>query len=473
MTEPLVFISHKHADEKIAEAIADCVRTITGGHTTVHVSSSSDYEHSGISGALKTQLADRLKRAGIVILLYTSKEQDWSFCSWECGVALDPDTPDTKIIGITFYEGILEFLKGELIIQFGRESTTDLEKFVKSFGKPKFYPGIEKPLSKLSERELHNKAIDLHKELLSIVPNNPIETRSLWPKIQLKIRNDDLDDATNADKASDRIQNIYDLLVNSSIATDWTVRVPTFFGKEGLVPGCLFSDFFNNWKNDCVGLCNDHWLYTLAQQIHDIHLKNVPGLKEWARFRPLDSSDEYVVGLGEFTKHAIDSFFNCYFYKLVNVPMLSSVIIDIDHAFYKDIEIEGVLESYVIDLVAEMEEKSKARLPILNDGKPFAVIHLSKIDQYLRKQGLSEKQIESLTLGEMTSNEDIKQWLPTSFAYTQADVTVAQALTHLENQDMCQDIFVTDTGELDGKVTGLVTDKNLMKAVKNNATYIS
>jgi hypothetical protein len=34
----------------------------------------------------------------VVLLVYTTEDQDWSYCMWECGVAMKPDAPQTRIV---------------------------------------------------------------------------------------------------------------------------------------------------------------------------------------------------------------------------------------------------------------------------------------------------------------------------------------------------------------------------------------
>jgi hypothetical protein len=96
--KPLLFISHKTDDTKYAQAIAEFVQNISGGLVDVFVSSDPRFEGPRIGKGLNKDLSLALWRAGLVILVYTSEDKDWAWCMWECGVATDPDSPDTKVI---------------------------------------------------------------------------------------------------------------------------------------------------------------------------------------------------------------------------------------------------------------------------------------------------------------------------------------------------------------------------------------
>ena len=101
MTEsarPLLFISHRHADRPIADALRKFVTDRSGGRIAVFQSSSAEAENPRVGRELQKELKEHLWAAGIVILVYTSPEEDWSYCMWECGVATHPQSPETKVV---------------------------------------------------------------------------------------------------------------------------------------------------------------------------------------------------------------------------------------------------------------------------------------------------------------------------------------------------------------------------------------
>ena len=97
--KPVVFISHKHSDRSIAEAIARFVKNKSAGNARVYLSSSPDFEGPRFGQPLNSELRHALGESDLVILVYTDDREDWSYCMWECGVAVDPkDERHTSVV---------------------------------------------------------------------------------------------------------------------------------------------------------------------------------------------------------------------------------------------------------------------------------------------------------------------------------------------------------------------------------------
>lgn len=97
-SQPLLFISHRHADRRIADVIRTFVRDRSGGRIAVFQSSSAQAANPRVGRELQKELKEHLWAAGAVVLVYTSREEDWSYCMWEVGVATHPASPKTKIV---------------------------------------------------------------------------------------------------------------------------------------------------------------------------------------------------------------------------------------------------------------------------------------------------------------------------------------------------------------------------------------
>src|SRR5688572_14233691 len=98
MPEPLLFISHKHRDAAIAQVLAGFIESRTNNLIRVHLSSSPDFKGPRYGKSLNAQLREALWNTEVLVLLYTSSEDDWSYCMWECGVATHPQSPNTDIV---------------------------------------------------------------------------------------------------------------------------------------------------------------------------------------------------------------------------------------------------------------------------------------------------------------------------------------------------------------------------------------
>src|SRR3954453_8886931 len=96
--QPLLFISHRHVDKPIADVLRQFVTERSGGRISVFQSSSAQAEGARVGREVQRELKENLWQAGVIVLIYTSPDEDWSYCMWECGVATHPGSPETKIL---------------------------------------------------------------------------------------------------------------------------------------------------------------------------------------------------------------------------------------------------------------------------------------------------------------------------------------------------------------------------------------
>ena len=94
---PFLFISHKHVDHELATVLAKFIKNHTGAQVRIHVSSDPDYVGPPAGRVLNQTLRETLWQTEALILIYTSADQSWSYCMWECGVATNAASPDTNI----------------------------------------------------------------------------------------------------------------------------------------------------------------------------------------------------------------------------------------------------------------------------------------------------------------------------------------------------------------------------------------
>lgn len=93
---PSIFISHRHADFALAGILRDFIEQRAPNAEVFQ----STYEGGGssIGKLLSEDLGKRLSAAEVVLLLYTTADENWSYCMWEVGVAFNPECEDTRII---------------------------------------------------------------------------------------------------------------------------------------------------------------------------------------------------------------------------------------------------------------------------------------------------------------------------------------------------------------------------------------
>lgn len=93
-----VFISHRHEDKETADALLQALISI--GIPKSNIYSSSNAKTKTKAGyKYKEDLVKFLWECHVVFFLYSSPEKDWSYCSYEIGVA-NEESVETKIIPI-------------------------------------------------------------------------------------------------------------------------------------------------------------------------------------------------------------------------------------------------------------------------------------------------------------------------------------------------------------------------------------
>ena len=73
---------------------------------------------------LNQQLANALWNANGVVLVYTTPDQDWGYCMWECGLATDPTSPHTSIFVLQCTECVPSLFEGQVRINARNEIST-------------------------------------------------------------------------------------------------------------------------------------------------------------------------------------------------------------------------------------------------------------------------------------------------------------------------------------------------------------
>ncbi|MDR1679646.1 MAG: hypothetical protein LBR81_07705 [Prevotellaceae bacterium] len=111
-----------------------------------------------------------------------------------------------------------------------------------------------------------------------------------------------------------------------------------------------------------------------------------------------------------------------------------------------------------------------------NKGVAKYIIHRKLFDWFIAakvKESKSTEEIKGLTLQDFIKNYDaeinsdsdakIKKRLKDSFAVVSIDATLAEAKTKMDEKCECTDVFVTETGDANEKVLGLITNNIILK----------
>jgi len=180
MPDPTLFISHKHSDNKIAQVLAAFCEEKSGGRVKVHLSSNPDFKGPKIGKGLNAQLRHALWETDVLILIYTSSDQDWSYCMWECGVANDSQSPETNII--VFQCGSEYPALFNDVVRVNVRNLDDIKRFMNQFLRDAdFFPSIKGAIApNLRDTFVESAAKQLYDNIASVLPP-PLPYEREWP----------------------------------------------------------------------------------------------------------------------------------------------------------------------------------------------------------------------------------------------------------------------------------------------------
>ncbi len=104
------------------------------------------------------------------------------------------------------------------------------------------------------------------------------------------------------------------------------------------------------------------------------------------------------------------------------------------------------------------------RLPVLDEkGRVLFMLHRSTIDQFLDEMADRGADREKLTLQDMLDSAYYSRVLTGSYKTIKGSMSLLKAKTCFETFPGCQDVFVTETGELTSPVIGWITNDLVIK----------
>jgi hypothetical protein len=181
-----VFLSHKKADAEVAATVEEFIRTSTGGR--VGVFNFSKYRTGLRPGNnIRDDLASELRHAEMVVLVYSRPDDDWSYCMWECGVALGAsDKREKTILVLQCLEGRKpSIFEGELVVKLWE--LEDVKAFAHMLKAEDLFSSVGGPATELRDDELEKMATDLHDILAPLLSKlHSAEPISVHPTVHIE-----------------------------------------------------------------------------------------------------------------------------------------------------------------------------------------------------------------------------------------------------------------------------------------------
>jgi hypothetical protein len=466
---PLLFISHKHSDRQIAEVLARFIEERSAARIKVHLSSSPDFQGPRFGKALNAQLREALWKSEALILVYTSADQDWSYCMWECGMASHPQSPNTTVIVLQCGADVPSSFQD--VLRANPRNVEDLKRLVDQLLRdPKLFSGGA-IAPDFKDALVESLARDLHARLAQVLPPAPdsqAEQWPAWPYLRLELPRSEAD---NVEKAieSDRARIAPKIVSDHAIVVGSDPRAAYLFGKQSLPGKVKFSELLATWK-DTYPDADAAWFDSCCEQIMICALRGFPVIG-WATMREIGGDSCYtpIVTRARRLPFAGTVQFDLYFCNLSDpraVPVASRMT-PIDKVFHRRLNEINPQTLRLKDLVQDLAINQRNRLPILSaDGAPLYIIHRSFIEQFIVKALLQNdptKDPSALTLAELLADPEMKPRFEKSFAVIKRQSTLAEARAAMIAREGCSDVFVTDAGTPQEPVQGLLTNAKIAR----------
>lgn len=291
--KPKVFISHRHADEKIATALRKFIDAYSGGRVGVFQSS---YSGSGptIGNALTDDLGQELDESQIVLLVYTIADENWSYCMWETGVAFSPRTQDTRVVVLQCGDDIPAPLGDKASVRASDEES------VKAFARqlltdPKFFPQLGVAVTDWSpdSEPVKDAGLSLWNDLRAVACIEADDSWPAWPLIAFRIELEvvsELKELQERDEEASAKKLVEERTVISD-TDEWAARL---FGMPRFNKDMSLNDLYQRWLRDNKDENKDKaWYESLVGQILSAASGGFPA-SSWGFLRHAESERFYA-----------------------------------------------------------------------------------------------------------------------------------------------------------------------------------
>jgi hypothetical protein len=463
---PFLFISHKHVDRQIAKVLAEFIEERSVGKIKIHLSSSPDFQGPRFGPSLNA-----LWNTEVLILLYTSEEQDWSYCMWECGMATHPQSPNTNLIVFQCGRDVPSPFKD--VLRIDPRSRDDIKSFTKQLLREAGFFKGGAILPELKDAYIENLATDLHSRLKEVLPqldDGQVEQWPAWPYLRLELPRAEADKIAQASEAERR--NLSRRIVSDHVEVlQFDARAAQLFGKLSFPAKIKLLDLLNAWK-DKYPDGDMGWFDSCCDQIMECARRGFPVISSTS-MREIDGDSSFTPVVTRIQRLPFGGTvqFDVFFFNLSDPRsiLVTSRMTPIANVFYKRVGDVDLRTLHLKDLIQQLTAQKRNRVPILNsNGTPLYIVHRSMIDQFITRnilEGGNPKLVDDFTLSDLLDDLDMKSMFENSFCVVSEKSTLAEAKEAMTAREGCSDVFITKTGSLEEPVTGLLTNVKITRNI--------
>jgi len=473
MSEPTLFISHKHSgrDPRIAKVLASFCEERTNAAIKIHLSSNPAFEGPRFGKDLNAQLRRALWDTDVLILIYTASDQDWSYCMWECGVANDSQSPETKIIVFQCGSDCPAPFKD--VLRVNVRSLEDIKAFTNQFLRDAdFFPSRNEAIApKLSDALVDSAASQLFENIRRELPEPAdveAQARPTWPYLRIELPKSEVNRMIQATEA-ERVAVSHQIVKEFGIIAETDSRAPSLFGLSGFTTRMKFDELLTIWQGKNPN-ADASWFDSCCEQIMMGAGLGFPVIR-WTPIRDAGGDSDYTPVLSRIKPMPFSGTvqFDIYFYNLSDpraVPVTAKMIA-LEDFFYKKLGQVDPQTLKLLDLEEEFATRKLNRMPILSsEGHPMYIVHRSMVAQFIVdqvKEPGGAANIPNLTLASLLANEEMKEMFQNTFVVVKRQATLAEAKSAMITRPGCGDVFVTANGNRNEPVQGWLTNVDIAR----------
>lgn len=289
-SHPRLFISHRHADRAIADAVRSFITDRSGNDVVVHQSSSSDAQAPKIGRNVNRELTTWLWKTDVLVLIYTGRDRDWDYCMWECGVATHSEADDTSVIVLQCGRDLPRVFADQVAVDV--RDSEKVRRFVNDFlTDPNFFPGRNEAVTRFqpNDTNVERAAQGLYDDLKKVVPPDDEGQEETWhavPFVRLGLT------ASQVRQIADEENDHQARLATAKLLLEATVLIgdreaAALFGRPTLPADESFGQVF---KRTVSRDEPPAWLKSLADQVTRAAQWSYPAV-HWTPMRSANAND--------------------------------------------------------------------------------------------------------------------------------------------------------------------------------------
>ena len=459
MPPPLIFISHKQSDKALAEAVARFLESEATRQIRIFLSSSPGFEGVRFGKPITGDLRDVLADADVFLLLYTSADEDWSWCMWEWGVANHPASAKTTMVILQCGSEAPKIDVGNRRVNVRQKD--EIHAFVKQyFTNVGFFPslGVEPFGGHFSPDAIAAKAEALFGSLVTFPAIDPTVEWQTWPYLQLELPVSLCNRIKDLVTPMSRVEQLTVIRQNTKI----TVADPkalTIFGLAGLASDTPFSNLAMVWQNAFNNQKTADWFDSCCEQVLTAALEKLPAIAP-APVRSVQSDKDYIPLITKVRRSSYQGTVRFDLYFIEGIDSEREVVADrmltLDRFFWRPLN-DQLLSERLIEISEELKSQRKNRLPVLDESRRVRyVIHRGSVDEFIVSH---LGHAPALTLGDLLEDPRMQTVVSETFAVTSRRTPIAEARLLMKGE--IRDIFVTESGASDEPVEGWLTNVDL------------